>query len=91
MLAKKKTGRAAAGERHALHFKKRNDVLIEPTIIFELIGEIEDNAGAERGEFLLQKIEIVEYCEMLRVTAKGAKGSENVCLRFPILRFHLRA
>ena len=72
MLAKEKTGRAAAGEGHALHFKKGNDVLIEPTVIFELIGEIEDNVGGERGELLPQKIEIVEYREMLRRTAEGA-------------------
>jgi hypothetical protein len=47
VLAKGKTGRAAAGERQALHFEKRNDVLIEPRIVPELFDEVEKNIGGE--------------------------------------------
>src|SRR5438874_1761677 len=73
MLAKQKTGRAAAGKGHALHLKEGNDVLIEPAIVFELIGEIEDDVWGEAGELLPQKIEIVEYREMLRRTGARAE------------------
>ena len=91
MLAKQKTGRATAGKGHALHLKKGNDVLVESTVIFELIGEIEDDVGGEAGELLPQKVEIIEYREMLRRAAEGAKGVEDVGLRFPVLRLHLLA
>src|SRR5207248_7371286 len=37
VLAKNETGRAATGEGHALHFEKRNNVLVEPAVILELV------------------------------------------------------
>ena len=66
VFAKDETGRAAAGKGHALHFEKRNDVLVEPAVVLELVGQIENDVGREGFQFLPQQIEIVEDGEMLR-------------------------
>src|SRR6266496_2554739 len=47
VLAKRQAGRAAACKRQLLHFEKRNNVLIEPWLIFELFDEVEKNVRRE--------------------------------------------
>ena len=65
VLAKDETGRAAARERHAVHFEKRNDVLVERAVVLELVGQIENDVGLEALQLLAQQIEVVEDGEML--------------------------
>ena len=91
MFAKDETGRPAAGKGHVLHLEKRNNVLVEPAVVLELVGEIENDVGREGFQFLPEQIEIVEDGEMLRRITEGAERSQEVCLGFPILRLHLRA
>ena len=89
VLAKGKTGRAAAGERQALHFEKRNDVLIEARIVPELLDEVEKNIGSEGFQFLAKKIDIVVDREMLRRVAERAKRCHDVRLGLPVLCLQL--
>ena len=91
VLAQDEPGRAAAGERHALHLEKRNDVLIEPAVVLELVGQIENHIRREALQLLPEQIEIVEDGEMLGRVAELAERGEDVRLGFPILRLHLRA
>ena len=70
VLAQSQAGGAATRERQALHFKKRNDVLVEAGIVPELFHQIEKNVGRERLQFLPEQIDIVEDGEMLRVVAE---------------------
>ncbi len=91
MLAKRETGRAATGKGHALHFEKRNDVLIEAAVVLELVGEVEKDIGREGLQFLPEQIEIVEDGEMLRRVAERAERGQDVRLGFPILRLQFRA
>ena len=91
MFAKDETGRAAAGKGHALHFEKGNDVLVEPAVVLELVGQIENDVGREGFQFLPQQIEIVEDGEMFRGVAERAERGQDVCLGFPILGLHLLA
>src|SRR4029450_1352991 len=91
VLAKGKTGRAATGKRQALHFEKRNDVLVESGVIPELFDKVEKDIGRERLQFLPEKIDIVEDREMFgRVTERAERG-HDVRLGFPILCFQLLA
>jgi hypothetical protein len=91
VLAKSKTGGAAAGKGEALHFEKGNDVLVESGVVLELFDEVEKNIGRERLQFLPEKIDIVENGEMLRRVAERAERGHDVRLGLPILRFHLLA
>ena len=91
MFAKNQTGRAATGKRHALHFEKRNDVLVEPAVILELVGQIENYVGREAFQFLPQQIEVVEDGEVFCGVAERTERGQDVRLGFPILRFHLLA
>ncbi len=91
MFAKDETGRAAAGKGHALHFEKRNDVLVEGAVVLELVGEVENDVGREAFQFLPEQIEVVEDGEMLGRVAELAERGQNVGLGFPILRLQLRA
>src|SRR6476660_10299584 len=54
VFAKNQTGRAATSEGHTLHFEKGNDVLIEPAVILELVGQIKNYVGREGFQFLPQ-------------------------------------
>ena len=91
MLAKDETGRPAAGKGHALHLEKGNNVLVEPAVVFELVGEIENDVRRKAFQFLPEQIEVVEDGEMLGRIAKRAERGQDICLGFPILRLHLRA
>ncbi len=85
VLAQSQPGAAATGERHSLHREKRNDVLIEGAIIFELIGEIENDVRLETLQFLAEQIQIVKDGKMFDGMA------ERTGFRFPIVRFQFRA
>ena len=74
-----------------LHLEKRNNVLVEPAVVLELIGQIENDVGGEGFQFLPEQIEIVEDGEMLRRVTQLAERRQDVCLGFPILRLHLLA
>ena len=91
MFAKRQPGRAAAGERHALHFEKRNNVLVEFGLVLELVDQIEKDIGREGLQFLPQQIEIVEDGQMLRCVAQRAERGQHVRLGLPIFRFQLLA
>ena len=91
VFAKDQTGRAATGEGHALHFEKGNDVLVEPAVVFELVGQIKNYVRREVFQFLPQQIEIVENGEMFRGVTERAERTQDVCLSFPILGLHLLA
>src|SRR5947207_7281401 len=91
VLAKGKTGRAAAGKGEALHFEKGNNVLVESGIVLELFDEIEKNIRRERLQFLPEKIDIVKNGKMLPRVAERAERGHDVRLGLPILRFHLLA
>ena len=91
MLAKRKTGRTATGEGHAVHFEERNDVLVEGAIVFELIRQVENDIRLEAFQLLPQQIEIVENRLVLRRVAKFTEGFENICLRLPFHGLQLRA
>src|SRR6267143_3172668 len=54
VFAKNQTGRAATGKRDSLHFEKRNNVLIEPAVILELVGQIKNYVRREVFQFLPQ-------------------------------------
>src|SRR5437667_3929528 len=91
VLAKRETGRAAAGKGQVLHFEKGNDVLVESGIVPELFDKVEKNIRRECLEFLPQKIDIIKDGEMLRRVSKRAERGHDVRLSLPILRFHLLA
>jgi len=91
VFAKRQTSRAASGKRHALHLEERNDVLVEPRIIFELLDQIEKNVRLEAFHLLPDKIDIVEDGEMLGGVTEFAERRHHVRLGLPILRFHLLA
>ena len=73
MFAKNETGRAATGEGNALHFEKGNYVLVEPAVVFELVGEIKNYVRGEVLQFLPQQIKIIKDSEMLFGIAKGVE------------------
>ena len=68
-----------------MHVKKRDDVLIEGAVVFELIGEVEDHVRLEALQFLPQQIEVVEDGEMRRFMTKFTKRGEDVRLGLTIL------
>ena len=82
VFAKREAGRAAAGKGHALHFEERNDVLVEPAVVLELVGEIENDIRREALQFLPQQIEIVENGEMLRRVAERRRARPGRSPRF---------
>ena len=82
MFAKDETGRAATGKGHALHFEEGNDVLVEPAVVLELVGQIENHVGREGFQLLPQQIEIVEDGEMLRGVAEGAERARTLASVF---------
>src|SRR6266513_3504610 len=89
VFAENESGRTATGEGDALHFKKGNDVLVEPAVILELVGQIKNYVGREVFQFLPHQIEVIKNGEMFRGVTKRAERAQDVCLSFPILRFHL--
>ena len=91
MFAECETGGTATGERQPLHFEKRNDVLIERAIVFELISEIENHVRLEALHLLLQEIEIVEDREMLGRMTETAQCFEDIRFGLPILGLELSA
>ena len=91
MFAKDQSGRAATGEGDALHFEKGNDVLVEPAVVLELVGQIENYVRREAFQFLPQQIEIIKDGEMFGGVAERAERGQDVGLGFPILGLHLLA
>ena len=91
VFAKSKTSRAATGEWHALHLQKRNNVLVEFRIVFELFDQVEKDVRLKAFHFLPDKIDIVEDGEMLGGVAELAERGHHVRLGLPILRLHLLA
>ena len=91
VLAQDESSRATASEGHALHFEKRHDVLVEPAVVLELVGEIEKNIGREAFQLLPDEIEVVEDGQMLRGVAQLTERGEDIFLGLPILRLHLLA
>jgi hypothetical protein len=85
VFAERETGGAAAGERDAVHFKERNDVLIERAVVFELVGEVEHDVRLETIELLAQQIEVVEDREVFDRVAEFGERGEDVGLGFPIV------
>ncbi len=73
VFAKNESGRAATGEGNALHFEKGNNVLVEPAVVFELVGEIKNYVRGEVLQFLPQQIKIIKDSEMLFGIAKGVE------------------
>src|SRR5205085_9938225 len=76
VLAKDKSGRAATGERHALHLQERRDVLVESAVVLELIREIENHIRPEALHLLPEQIEVVKDGEMLRRMTECAEVGE---------------
>src|SRR5262249_12597084 len=91
VLAQNKTGGAATSKWHALHLQKRNNVLIEATVVLELIRQIKNHVGLERFQFLPEQIEIIENREMFLGMTEGAQCAQDIGFRFPILRLHFLA
>ena len=71
----------------ALHFEKRNNVLVESGIVPELFDEIEKDIGREGLQFLPYEVDIIVDGEMLRSVTEFAERGHDVSLGFPVLRF----
>ena len=56
VLTERQPSRAAAGEGHAVHGEERGDVLVEGPVVFELVGEVEDDVRLKALELLPQQI-----------------------------------
>src|SRR5207253_6294924 len=91
VLAKSESGRTATGERHAVHFQERNDVLVERAVVLELVGEIENNVRLEALQFLPEQVEVVENRQLPGVVTEVAERRQDVRLRLPILGLQFRA
>jgi hypothetical protein len=91
VLAKGQASRTAAGERQVLHFEKRNDVLIETGLVFELFDEIEKNVGRTSLQFLAHQIDIIVDGKMLRRVSELAERGHNVRLGLPVFGFQFLA
>src|SRR4030095_11400879 len=91
VFAKNESSRAATGEGDALHVEKRNNVLVEPAVVFELVGEVKNYIRPEGFQFLPQQVKIIKDGEMLFGIAKGVESAQDVCFGFPVLGFHLLA
>jgi len=66
--------------------KNENDVLVEGAIVFELVGEVENDVGLESVNFLLEQIEVVKDREVFGGMAEFSQGREHVGLGFSSLR-----
>src|SRR5689334_4391150 len=91
VFAENETSRAATCKRHSLHFQEGNDVLVEPAVVLELIGQIKNHVRLEDCQFLSEQIEIIENGEMFLSMTEGAQRAQDVGLGFPILRLHFLA
>ena len=60
-------------------------MLVESPVVFELIGEVENDVGSETLELLLDQIEIVEDGQVGGRVAEFAECGENVRFGLPIL------
>jgi hypothetical protein len=89
VLAEHHAGRAAPGEGDGVHRQEGGDILVEPAIVFELIGEVEDDVGFEGLEFLANQIEVVVNGEMLGGVAKLTEGFEEIGLGLAVLDFEI--
>ena len=66
-------------------------MLIEAAIIFELVGQIENDVRVEAFQLLPEQIEVIEYGEMLGWMSQRAQSSEDVCFRLPVIGLHFLA
>ncbi len=74
-----------------MHLEKRNDVLIESRIVFELLDQVEKNVRREAFHFLPDKIDIVEDGEMLGSVTELTERGHHVRLCLPLLGLHFLA
>src|SRR5438105_7746439 len=91
VFAKDQTCRTATGEGDSLHFEKGNNVLIEPAVILELFGEIENYVGREVIQFLPDQIEIIKNGEVFCGVTERAERAKDVGFGLPILSLHFLA
>jgi hypothetical protein len=84
VFGEEEAGGTAAGEGYADEFEERGDVLIEPAVIAELVGEVEDDVGFETVEFIAEDVSIVEDGLVLDGPLEGLDGLENVGFGGPI-------
>jgi hypothetical protein len=84
VFGEEQSGGPATGERDADEFEERDDVLIEPAVVAELIGEIEHNIRLEPVDLVAEDLGIVEDCLMLDHPAKGLHGLEHIGFGRPI-------
>jgi hypothetical protein len=84
VLAEREPGRPAPGERAPAQLEERHDVLIEGTVVAELVREIEHEVGLIAVELLAQEIEVVEDREVVGLVAELLQGTEHVLLDLPV-------
>ncbi len=85
-FTKRQAGRAAPSKRQVLHFEKRNNVLIEPGLVLELLDEIEKNVRRKRLQFLPNQIDVIVDGEVFRSVTESTQRCHDVRLGFPVLR-----
>jgi hypothetical protein len=85
VFAEGESAGAAAGEGDAVHGEVGDDVLVEGAVVFELVGEVEDEVGLEFLEFLLDEVEVVEDGEVFGGVAELGEGGEDVAFGFAVV------
>jgi hypothetical protein len=84
VFTKSKSAGATACKRHIVHGPKGDNILVEAAVVFELVGEVEDDVGLELLDFLLDEIEVVEDGEVFGGIAELGEGVEDVGFGFAI-------
>ena len=60
-------------------------MLVESPVVFELIGEVENNVGSEAFELLLNQIEIIEDGQVGGRVAEFLERGEDIRFGLPII------
>jgi len=60
-------------------------VLVESPVVFELIGEVENDVGSEALELLLNQVEIVEDGQVGGRVAEFVECGKDVRFGYPII------
>jgi hypothetical protein len=89
VFAEGEAGGAASGERHALHFEERHDVLIEGAVVLKLVGQVENHVRLEALEFLAQEIQVIKNGQVLHGVTQLLEGGQDMGFRFPVIRLQL--
>ena len=84
VLAERQAGGAAPGERNALQFEKRGDVLVEGAVVFELVGQVEDDVRLELLDLLPDQIRVVEDRQVFGRAIQRLQSRQQVGLGLPI-------